>query len=220
MITIAVPKLYSQSVFFGNEIKDKLFLLIQNKVGKDAEIILPKVISDFSFPQKNVSIIFDFGNQLLSGNIFVAIEFWHNENKLRRVEIPVRIKLVKDVLVAKRAINRGEVISSENVNVERRELPSNLEPDKISFDIIFGKTAKYNIVRGTILTEELVQEPFAIRRGDKVKVVVLSGKVQISTYGIALNDANTGEQVRVRREGSGNILIGLASRDGCVVMSK
>lgn len=210
----------AQSVFLGNEIKEELMLKIRERVGKDAEIILPKIISDYTFPQKGVSFSFDFGNQILSGNIIIGIEFWHNGNKLRRVEIPVRIKLVRDVLVAKTTINRGEVISLENVVVERKEIPSNLNPESTNYETILGKVAKYNLIKGTILSNELVQEPLAVRRGEKVRVVVLSGKVQISTYGIALNDANAGEQVRVRREGNGGILVGLASSDGYVIISK
>ncbi|MCX7908870.1 MAG: flagellar basal body P-ring formation chaperone FlgA [Ignavibacteria bacterium] len=220
LIALAFVQLYAQSFFSGSEIKEKLLYSIREKVGNDAEVILPKVISDFTFPQDNVSISFDFGKQTLSGNLFVGIEFWRNENKLRRVEIPVRIKVIAEVLVAKRTISRGEIISEENISVEKRELPSSIELKSTSFENILGKTAKYSIVRGTILTNELVQEPFAIKRGEKVRVVVLSGKVQVSTYGVALNDANSGEQVRVRREGNGNILVGLATKDGCVVISK
>lgn len=213
-------KLNAQTVFIGEEIKEKLISELRELVGKDAEIILPKIVSNFSFPQNNVTVTFDFGNQILSGNIFVGIEFWHNENKLRRVEIPVRIKLVKEVLVAKKMISRGETISDENTLVERKELPSSINPEDIKSELILGKIAKYSIVKGTILSKDLVQEPLAIRRGEKVRVVVLSGKVQINTYGVALNDANAGEQVRVRREGNGGIIIGLASSDGCVIVSK
>lgn len=210
----------SQSVFKGTEIKEQLLLAIRQKVGNEAVIALPNVISDYYFTQKNVYYDFDFGDQFLSGNVFVGLEFWHNGSKIRRVDIPVRIRLVKEVLVARAPISRGDVISFENCIIEKRELPSKLNPNDVSAEIIIGKVAKHNIVRGSIVSKELVQEPFAIRRGEKVRIVVLSGNVRIETYGIALNDANSGEEVRVRQERNGNVIVGLASIDGCVIVSK
>lgn len=220
LLTILVSNLYGQTYFRGDEIKQKLEVALRERVGYDAEIMLPRIISDYSFPQKNVELKFDFGNQVLSGNVFIAIEFWSNNTKLRRVELPVRIKLVKEVLVAKTTITKGEKITSENCIFEKKEIPSNVDPRNTDLELVYDKVAKYNIIKGTIITKDLVQEPFAVRRGERVKVVVLSGKVQISTYAVALNDANAGEQVKVRREGNGAILVGLATTDGNVVIAK
>ncbi|MGB9771527.1 MAG: flagellar basal body P-ring formation chaperone FlgA [Candidatus Kapaibacteriota bacterium] len=210
----------SETYFSGDLIKERLYQEVRNRVGSDAEIILPRTISNYLFAEENVVMNFDFGNQVLSGNLFVGVEFWQNQKKLRRVEIPIRVKLIKEVLVATKTISRGEAISFENCIVEKREIPSSIEPDETNLESILGKEAKYFIVKGTILTKELVQEPFAIRRGEKVRIVVLFGKVQINTYGVALNDANVGESVRVRREGNNNILVGLASKDKCVIITK
>lgn len=218
LIAFVVTK--AQTSFSDELIKEQLYRELRNKVGNEAEILLPKYIGQYSFRENNVVVGFDFGNQVLSGNIIVGIEFWHNNQKLRRVEVPVRIKLYKEVLVAKKTISRGEQINLENCNVEKKEIPSSIEPNKTEFETIIGKEAKYFIVKGTIVTKDLVQDPFAIRRGEKVRVVVLSGKVQINAYGIALNDANAGETVRVRREGNNSVLVGLASKDGYVIISK
>ncbi len=220
LLTISTLDLSSQSFFKGAEIKEQLLHAIREKVGNEAEIALPNVISDYYFPQKDVSYEFDFGRQFLSGNIFVGLEFWHNGNKVRRIEIPVRIKLFKEVLIAKVPINRGDVISLENCSIEKKKVPSSLDPNDVSIDYVIGRVAKHNIVRGAIVSKALVQEPFAIRRGEKVRIVVLSGSVRVDTYGTALNDANSGEQVRVRQERNGNVVVGLASVDGCVVVSK
>ncbi|ROL57874.1 flagella basal body P-ring formation protein FlgA [Bacteroidetes/Chlorobi group bacterium Naka2016] len=213
-------KLEAETYFSDEIIKEQLIIELRKSVGNEAEIILPKTIGNFSFKENNVVMNFDFGNQILSGNVIVGIEFWWNQQKIRRVEVPIRIKLFKEVLVATKTISRGEVISNENCVLEKREIPSSIDPTKTSFDLVFGKNAKYFIVKGSIITSDLVQEPFAVRRGEKVRVVVLSGKVQINTFGVALNDANAGETVRVRRDGNNNIVVGLASKDGCVIISK
>lgn len=217
---IAFVTTKAQTNFSDQFIKEQLYQELRNKVGNEAEIVLPKYIGNYSFRESNVVVGFDFGNQVLSGNIIVGVEFWQNQQKLRRVEVPVRVKLFNEVLVAKKTISRGEQINLENCYVEKREIPSTIEPDRTKIEDIVGKEAKHFIVRGTILTRDLVQEPFAIRRGEKVRVVVLCGNVQVNTFGIALNDANAGETVRVRREGNNNVFVGLASKDGCVIISK
>ncbi len=220
VLFLAAFNLNAQTHFFGEEIKQLLLLEIQSKVGEKAEILLPKTIQDYSFPQNNIELSFDFGQQNLIGNIFVGIEFRQNENLIKRVQVPVRIKIYRKVLVANRSILRGETITGENCSLETREITSNIDPNSLTDENCFGKIAKHNLVRGTIITNDLIQDKLAIRRGDKVRIVILSGCIQISTTGVALNDANAGETVRVRRDGSNKFLTGIASSDGCIVIAK
>lgn len=217
---LVVLKLHAQTHFFGEEIKQLLSQEIQSKVGENAEILLPKTIQDYSFPQSDIELSFDFGEQNLLGNVLIGIEFRHNGNLIKRIQVPVRIKIYRKVLVANRSILRGETLSNENCSLETREITSNIDPNGLTDENGFGKIAKHNLVRGTIITNNLIQDMPAVRRGDKVRLVILYGSIQITTTGVALNDANAGETVRVRRDGSNNLLTGLASSDGCIVISK
>ncbi len=209
-----------QSNFSGKELREILNDEIRMRVGKDAEIAISKSIPDIVFNEKNVQVIFDFGSETeLNGNFVVGIEFRSGKGLLRRIEVPVRVKIFRDVLVAKETIRQGSELTFENCIVERRPIPSNTKFEDLNPDELLGKVARHSIVRGSIISRNLLSEPFAVHRGEKVKIVVLSGKVSVITVGTALQDAGVGEQVRVRREGTQTVISGFAAKDGSVIIS-
>lgn len=213
---------YSQSYFNGEEIRQELIKEIRMRVGDDAEIVVSRSIQDFSFPQTNVSFTFDLGNsesKYLNGNFMVGIEFRKESELLRRIEVPARVKIYRNLLVANRTIAQGEIITNENTSIERKELPPNVSDGDCLLENLLGKSASHSIVRGSVITQKSISEPFVIRRGDKVRIVVLSGMISISTNGTALQDARPGETVRCIRDGLRSVLLGIADKDGSVVIS-
>lgn len=210
----------SQTNFSGEELHQMLDEEIRARVGKDAEIAISKSIPNLMFKEKNVKVEFDFGYDTeLNGNFIVGIEFYSQNNLLRRIELPVRVKVFTEVLVARETIKQGEEITPENCALERRAVPPNVKPQEVSPNELLGKVARHSIVRGSIVTQNLITEPFAVRRGEKVKIVVLSGKVSVIAIGTALQDANAGERVRVRRDGTQVVITGYATKDGAVVIT-
>lgn len=211
---------WSQTNFSGEELSQMLHEEIRARVGKDAEIAISKSIPNLIFKEKNVQVEFDFGsNAELNGNSIVGIEFYSWNNLLRRIEIPVRVRIFAELLVAKETIKQGEEVTLENCAVERRAVPSSIKLEETSPDKLLGKVARHSIVRGSIVTRNLLTEPFAVRRGEKVKIVVLSGKVSVIAVGTALQDANVGERIRVRRDGTQVVVTGYASKDGAVIIT-
>ncbi|MGQ9818531.1 MAG: flagellar basal body P-ring formation chaperone FlgA [Candidatus Kapaibacteriales bacterium] len=214
--------LYSQSYFGGEKIRQELIKEIRMRVGDDAEIIVSQSIQDISFPLSNVFYTFVFASsdsRYLNGNFMAGIEFRNGSELLRRIEVPARVKIYRNLLVAKRTISQGEIISNENTNIEKKELPQNVTYEECIPDNLLGKTASHSIVRGSVITKKLVSEPFAIRRGDKVRIVVLSGMISITTNGTALQDARPGESLRCVRDGTRLVLSGIAAKDGTVIIT-
>ncbi|MCX7880700.1 MAG: flagellar basal body P-ring formation chaperone FlgA [Ignavibacteria bacterium] len=211
--------LYSQTIIAGKEIRQRIEQEIRSVYGNNTEISLPQKIQDFWFSESDIDFEINFGTTEPIGNVIAGIEFRRYGNLLKRVEIPVRVKVFRNVLTASRTINRGEVISDENTIVQYKEISSKTQLSDSEGEEIYGKVAKHTILRGSIITKELLTEPFAIRRGDKIKIIVLSGSVYIQTTGVALQDGKSGELVRVRRDGTNTILTGLAAKDGSVIIS-
>lgn len=220
-IFCAIPiDCWSQTNFSGEELSQMLYEEIRARVGKDAEIAVSKSIPNLVFKEKNVQVEFDFASDgELNGNSIVGIEFYSRNNLLRRLEVPVRVRIFADVLVARETIRQGGEVTLENCTVERRVVPSNVKPEETNPNALVGKIARHSIVRGSVITQNLLTEPFAIRRGEKVKIVVLSGKVSVIAVGTALQDANVGERVRVRRDGTQIVVTGYATKDGAVIIT-
>lgn len=212
----------SQIYFRGETIRDNLINEIRKRVGEDAEISVPPSIQDFAFQDKNVEYLFDFGSadgRKLNGNFMVGIEFRNSQKLLRRVEVPARVKIYRSLLVASRTINQGEEITAENTFIKRMILPPNIEEEDCIPEELFGKNALHSIVRGSVITRKVVAEPFAIRRGEKVRIVVLSKTISIMANGTALQDARAGEPVRCLRDGSRSVLLGIAAKDGTIIIT-
>ncbi len=211
---------WSQTNFPGEQLSQMLYEEIRARVGKDAEISVSKSIPNLTFREKNVQVEFDFASDAeLNGNSIVGIEFYSQNNLLRRLEVPVRVKIFAEVLVARETIKQGEEITLENCTIERRAIPTNVEPEETYSEKLLGKVARHSIVRGSVVTQNLLSEPFAVRRGEKVKIVVLSGKVSVIAVGTALQDASVGERVRVRRDGTQVVVTGYATKDGAVIIT-
>ena len=83
---------------------------------------------------------------------------------------------------------------------------------------IVGKMARRTLVRGRPFAPNALQEPYAVRAGKAVRVVVRSGGLFISALGTALDSAVAGEVVAVRNVDTGRTVYGVARKGGIVIV--
>lgn len=209
--------LQAQSTFSGERLRNAVLTHIKNNCVESAEVSVLKEIEDVYFRQSGVSARFA-GDNNFRGTGYVAIEFVLDNKVLKRIESPYNVKIFEKVPVSSRNIQRGETIRESDIAYQHKEVTYfNNKIDNTSG--IIGREAKVNIPQNSIFTDALLKKMDIIKRGSKVEIRVLSGAVQISTSGSALQDASAGEQVRVRRDGTQSILTGVASDDGAVLIT-
>ena len=92
------------------------------------------------------------------------------------------------------------------------------EKELIDSYYIIGFNAKKNINAGTAIVKSMIDYGGGIKKGDKISIIVRSGCVTVKSDGIAVNDAEIGESVRVKRDKAGSILTGIAGIDKTVVI--
>lgn len=115
------------------------------------------------------------------------------------------------IMRAKRRLERGETLKPDDF--ETQDIFSTLAPqDFISPDNIENTNLilKVPVGKGEILRKTHLQEEFAIRKGDMVKLVLNSGSIHIEFPGLALSNAKEGEKVKVRNLSSNKIVYGEA----------
>lgn len=116
------------------------------------------------------------------------------EERERRI-IPFRIDIIRDVVVAQRAIRADSTISESDITVERRKVGLiKIAPNKSE---VIGKRATKFIASGTILTPDLLSEPILIKRGDIVTMVFESKTLRITAEGKALESGSLGQLIKV-----------------------
>jgi flagella basal body P-ring formation protein FlgA len=212
-------ELKAQSTFSADRLTDACLNYIYSEVGGDAEVTISKKIETQEFTETGVSARFEAAKGSLRGNCFVAVEFYLDSKLIRRIEVPVRVRIFAIVAVAAESLFRGSEINENQIIFEKKDI-TNYKPDELFIKNDFsGKKVKRNISKGAIITRSHIEEAAVIRRGAKVDIIVESGSVHIRASGESLQDAAPGDTVRVRREGTSTILQGIASSDGSVVIS-
>jgi flagella basal body P-ring formation protein FlgA len=124
------------------------------------------------------------------------------------------VRVFAPALVAKQSIKRNTEITSENTMLEDHEI-TNL-PDDVLRSFVEGQMASVPIPEGSVIRQDWVSAPPAVRAGDSVTVIAVGGSVRVSDRGIAANDAAVGGRVKVRLGGEAREVHGKVVGPGTV----
>lgn len=126
--------------------------------------------------------------------------------------VPVRASYLVDVLVARHSLNRGQLLTAEDVRIEQREssgLPSAYLTRRGE---VIGMTLRRNVPGGTVLNPAVLEAPLAVRRGDLVTLIAGGTGIEVKSEGEAIEDGILNQRVRVRTV-SGRIVEGTVGPD-------
>jgi len=133
-----------------------------------------------------------------------------------KLYLPTRVKLLQPVVVAGRALARGQRIGPGDVRVERRDVGA-LRGDAIHDP---ARVAGYLLARavpaGRVLEADLLEAPVLVERGRRVQMAVESRGMRITMAGAALEDGALGDTVRVRNPTSRRVVEGVVVAPGRV----
>jgi flagella basal body P-ring formation protein FlgA len=211
--------LLAKSSFSGSRLKNACLSYISNLVEKDSDVRISEIEDQF-FEETGVIARCDARTNSLRGNTYVALEFLDHEEKLiRRVEVPVNIKVYKDVPTAVYTLQKDKILMINDITYNRMDV-TYLDESKIpGIEKIVGKKVNRQINKGEVISANYLENEVLVNRGGKVNIIVQSGAVSIRTSGVALQDAAIGDIVRVQREGSRQSLQGKVYDDGTVYIN-
>lgn len=111
--------------------------------------------------------------------------------------ISVRVKLFKEVYVAKSAISRGQELKSSDF-IKSVENVADVRGRIITDEFILKNyKSKFNLEEHTILTEESIEPIPVIKRGNRVTAYSIFGNVSVSFAASAREDGCLGEIIRI-----------------------
>lgn len=174
-------KVLSYHLPFGKKLED--FSSVQI-ISKDSKALGRKVFSAYFSTAEGKNYI---------GTIFVYVD-----------------KMVQ-VLIPKKRIERNEKASPSDFDL--KFVPLTLTPkDFISPDDVAGReiSLKVPVAKGEILRRTHILEEIAIKKGDKVKIVLETPKFYVEFPAVALSDAKEGEEIKVRNLSSNKVVYGKA----------
>jgi flagella basal body P-ring formation protein FlgA len=153
---------------------------------------------------------------VLAGRVRMAVEVLQADRPVRSLWITTEIARPVDVVVATRAVARGELLGPGDVTVQRMDLPG--LPRTVVSDPAdaVGAVARQALVPFTPLRRDQIGQPTLVRRGERVLLVAMRGGLRITTSGEARADAARGESVVVVNRVSGKSITGRVVDEGTV----
>lgn len=129
--------------------------------------------------------------------------------------LQARVSVMTDYLVTARPLRAGQIVGPADLarrHGDLAALPDNTLTDPTQ---AVGHHTRYAVAQGNPVRGDMLRIPAAVRQGQNVKVVSAGEGFQVSSEGLALNNAAPGETVRVRMP-NGQVISGTASATGVV----
>lgn len=114
----------------------------------------------------------------------------------------VQFAAFKKTFVAKRRVQPGEAIRANDFDLQEVNVATGLAHDSWGLFVRNDSTlksteAKQTILEGQFLTSNQIRNAYDVRRGDALKVKLVSGEISLSTQGVVQEPGYVGENVRV-----------------------
>lgn len=109
-------------------------------------------------------------------------------------DMQVFLPLVISTLV----INRGDTIQRNQLKLQENEITRSPRGFYHRLDQVAGMSAKRRIRAGQIVSPDLIDQPQAVKRGEKVKIVAQRDGISAAMAGEALEKGSVGDVIRVK----------------------
>ncbi len=109
----------------------------------------------------------------------------------------VRLGERAEVLVAKRALKVGTIVSSADLALEMRTVARE-HGWRASPSALVGSRVLQPTQPGTALSPKIIEAPAPVKRGQPVSVEINKGRMRVTTRGVLERQANLGNLVSVR----------------------
>jgi flagellar basal body P-ring formation protein FlgA len=173
--------------------------------------------SEFTTQNPNITLRIETdGNPNFIGDMVFLVKFFKGGSLLRTEAVRTRIEVLRDIVIAARALPAGTVLTDSDVRTVqkwvRRIHPQSLSP----LDTTSSKRLTLQIASGSeILTTMLKDNPL-VRKGKMVKMVFDNGLMHIVAVGMSEEDGIAGNIVRVKNITSNKIIYAKVLSDSMV----
>jgi len=134
------------------------------------------------------------------------------------VRVPVKVKMLTNVLVTTRPLARGDGVGVGDVRAEERDVTSLAYGYIAELGQIDGRSLSRPLSAGTVLTPGMLAGRQAVRIGDSVSMEAGVEGVVIHASGVALGAGDTGTRLKVRNASSGKVLDAVITGPGTVAV--
>lgn len=127
---------------------------------------------------------------------------WH-------VYVPIDMKILTKVVIAKQTIPAKEIISEDMLDFAQYDKNSLFSGYYKQTKDLVGQTPSSTIVAGTVLNRKNVQPPILINRGQIVSIVSKRGTIMVKASGVAKSSGAFNDTIQVLNPSSKRLVEGV-----------
>ncbi len=125
-----------------------------------------------------------------------------NDRVERNISVPVEVEAFADTVVVLRALERGDVIGTADVTVQRRDLSTLTGRVYRSADEVVGKRARVPVRANMPLRGDQLEKVPLVKSGQLVTIIVENQTMRLTATGKARGNGADGDIVMVQNLGS------------------
>jgi flagella basal body P-ring formation protein FlgA len=154
----------------------------------------------------------------VGGKGLAVVEFEGEDGKPRASYVPFRIYERKRLFYAKRVLSKGSLIAAEDLGSKETYIGENELIYPKDLQDVVGKVLKKDLAAGAIFTNQVLESPQVIRRGELVTIIGESQQLFVRAKGRAEEPGKLGERIRVKNLSSGREIVGTVAENRMVVV--
>lgn len=122
------------------------------------------------------------------------------------VFVPAQVHLYRDVVVARRPLQRNSTIEAADITLAERDVGLLNQGYLTSLDQALGNKLSRPLQPDQVLPPSQVSAAEVVRRGDQVVISAKNSTINVRMPGEALSDGALGSQIRVKNQRSGRVI--------------
>lgn len=126
----------------------------------------------------------------------------------RVIAVSGRAQELIDVIYPVRTINAGEIIDADDLKIISAPASSLVGDHFHSINNVIGLEAKRALLAGKFIRVRDLGKQVMVRRGEVVRLVFVRGSLELTAEGMALEDGQIGQNIRISNEISGQLRYG------------
>lgn len=193
------------------------FLLeqLQPSQRQDAEIEIGRMDPRLRLRQCTAPLqAFAMGGRPTVGSTSVGVRC--DDEKPWTLYVTAQVVVYDDVLVATRALRRGETLAQGDLRLARKDLSRLAYGYLTDAEAAQGQVLKRSYLAGQVVQPGHLDKPVLVKRGQQVTLHARSGGIEIHMGGEALSDGAAGERIQVRNSSSNRVVEGEVVAKGVV----
>jgi flagella basal body P-ring formation protein FlgA len=171
---------------------------------KDIEFNRVNVPDSVTLPHGRITWkVKDMSDGDFVGETCLVISFSVDGRLYRKVGVSGRVLVTRKVITTAREVPRGRIICRQDLAQVTQQSGALSADDFNTLNRVIGKRATRTIHAGQVVTRRMIETPPVVRKGDRVIIEAKNSSFEITALGRVLEDAHSGEQVKVVNVSSG-----------------